>query len=255
MTASSCSRSSTSSRCTSTPRRVSRRSAARSRGRAAPPGRGRPAGRAGRRAAGRRRPRARPTPSRRAARPRSGAIGSGTRSRRPTPARSASCRQVSDSASRSARADQLGVEVGGDGGLGEQVAQVADPPLVGRPAGRGDDGLGDLLGRRPRARRGGEEAVGAHRPAAAVHGSRRTRRRRRAPRPARTRSRGDRQIGAASAATARRHAAKPRVHLHRGGRGLEDDGRRGRGSSNRPPGSPASTSARPVAVSSDAVTR
>ena len=70
VTASSCSRSSTSSRCTSTPRRVSRRSAIRSRGsdRAAGPG-AEPAGRAGRRAAGRRRPPGRPRPSRRAARP------------------------------------------------------------------------------------------------------------------------------------------------------------------------------------------
>ena len=242
-TASSCRRSSTSSRCTSTPRRVSRRSAGRSRGRRRRRARrAAAAGRAGRCAAGRRRPRGRPRPPG-ARLVLSGAIGSGTRSRRPTPASSASCRQVSDSASVSARSDQLGVQVGGDGHLGQQVAQVADPALVGRPAGRRHDGLGELLGRGPapaaanqpsvrtarRLRcsgRGVLDGEGQGRARAHALPGDRTRR----PRPA----------------TVRRQAANCVVHLHLGGPGLEDDPPPPR-SSNRPRGSPASMRARPVA--------
>ena len=91
-------------RCTSTPRRVSRRSAGRSRGWAAPPGRGAGTG-------GSSRPvrcsSARSSPAPQATHSRgstgSGVSGSGARSRRPTAASSASCRQVSDRVSNSVR--------------------------------------------------------------------------------------------------------------------------------------------------------
>ena len=83
----------------------------------------------------------------------SGAIGSGDA----VPAADARRAAPADASSATRRAaaraaTSAGVHVGGDGDLGEQVAQVPDAPLLGRPAGRADDGLGHLA-RRPAGRR------------------------------------------------------------------------------------------------------
>ena len=257
-TAFSCSRSRASSRCTSTPRRVSRRSAARSRGRAEPPGRGWAGG-------GSSRPpllqvgdvlAARPTRASRAGRAAAAAMGSGMRSRRPTAARIASCRPVSDAASRSApRSTDTGVEVGGDGRLGESVAEVADPPLLGGEPGGGTAASATSsaaprarAGRRRRSRR-----CGRCRPLRGPRDASSTAKASAAP--ARTCSRQNLVDG-------RRRPRRPRAGTppgrgppaRRGGR-LEDDGRRGRRAIEPAICSPDSTSARPGAGWLGSVTR
>ena len=239
VTASSCSRSSASSRCSEHAApgqpQVGGAQPGQRRARA---GERRPAGRAGRRAAGRRRPRGRPTPTRRAARPAAApwaaAPARGGRRRPAGPSR----RQLRSSVSRSARPASSASRSGEQDDLGEQVAEVAHPALVGRPAGRGDDRLGQLLGRRP-VRRAGRRTSRRSGPAARRGaGWRRTRRRRPGPRR-RAPARGAPAARRPPSATVRRQAANGALTGHL----RPPTARRRRwpppGSSIRPPGRPA----------------
>ena len=121
-------------------------------------------------------------------------------------------------------ADQIGVDVGGAGGLGEQVAQMPHPALVDREPGGRDGPLNDLAARRPCTGPAGEEGVAAQRTAGAgqrdpvLDGERE---RRTGPHPF-ARHRQLRGLGRGRPEPRR----EPGVHLD-GAAGFEDEGRGG----------------------------